>query len=144
MSRTRESSDSYWRITSTLGFDDWLDILFGYGLLAAEFYALIVLIFGYLQTAWPLRRQPVLMSTPPSEWPVVDVFIPTYNEALDIVKVTIFAALRKMSGRFFLSHNILGPTDCEVSALPQRSSMRSAPIAASSSSISTAARVSTP
>ncbi|UZE03162.1 UDP-forming cellulose synthase catalytic subunit [Pseudomonas mediterranea] len=82
----------YWRITSTLGFDDWLDILFGYGLLAAEFYALIVLIFGYLQTAWPLRRQPVLMSTPPSEWPVVDVFIPTYNEALDIVKVTIFAA----------------------------------------------------
>ncbi|MBT2338474.1 MULTISPECIES: UDP-forming cellulose synthase catalytic subunit [Pseudomonas] len=82
----------YWRITSTLGFDDWLDILFGYGLLAAELYALVVLIFGYLQTAWPLRRQPVLMTTPPSEWPVVDVFIPTYNEALDIVKVTIFAA----------------------------------------------------
>lgn len=82
----------YWRITSTLGFEGWLDMLFGYGLLAAELYALVVLIFGYLQTAWPLQRQPVLMSTPPSEWPVVDVFIPTYNEALDIVKVTIFAA----------------------------------------------------
>jgi len=55
-------------------------------------YALVVLVLGYLQTAWPLRRQPVLMSAPPSEWPTVDVFIPSYNETLDIVKVTIFAA----------------------------------------------------
>ena len=32
------------------------------------------------------------MTGPPSEWPTVDVFIPSYNETLDIVKVTIFAA----------------------------------------------------
>jgi cellulose synthase (UDP-forming) len=82
----------YWRVTSTLGFESWLDFTFGYGLLAAELYALAVLIFGYLQTAWPLRRNPVLLTTPPSEWPTVDVFIPSYNESLDIVKVTIFAA----------------------------------------------------
>ncbi|MDR9750547.1 UDP-forming cellulose synthase catalytic subunit [Pseudomonas sp. SZMC_28357] len=82
----------YWRLTATLGFEGWVDMLFGYGLVAAELYALIVLVFGYLQTAWPLRRKPVLLSGPPSEWPVVDVFIPSYNESLDIVKVTIFAA----------------------------------------------------
>lgn len=82
----------YWRVTSTLDFESWLDIAFGYGLVLAELYALAVLIFGYLQTAWPLRRQPVLLKAPPSEWPVVDVFIPTYNEALEIVKLTIFAA----------------------------------------------------
>ena len=82
----------YWRVTSTLGFEDWGDFLFGYGLLAAELYALVVLILGYLQTAWPLRREPRLMTTPPAEWPTVDVFIPTYNEALDIVALTIFAA----------------------------------------------------
>ena len=82
----------YWRLTSTLDFDDWIDMAFGYGLVLAEIYALIVLVFGYLQTAWPLRRQPVLLKGPPSEWPVVDVFIPSYNEALDIVKLTIFAA----------------------------------------------------
>lgn len=82
----------YWRLTSTLGFESWLDCIFGYGLLAAELYALAVLILGYLQTAWPLRRQPVLMSKSPAEWPTVDVFIPSYNEALDIVKLTIFAA----------------------------------------------------
>lgn len=82
----------YWRVTSTLGFEDGWDFLFGYGLLAAELYALVVLILGYLQTAWPLRREPRLMTTPPAEWPTVDVFIPTYNEALDIVSLTVFAA----------------------------------------------------
>ena len=46
----------YWRLTSTLGFEGWVDMLFGYGLVMAELYAMIVLIFGYLQTAWPLRR----------------------------------------------------------------------------------------
>jgi len=41
----------YWRLTSTLGFDTWLSAVFGYGLVAAEFYALVVLLFGYVQTA---------------------------------------------------------------------------------------------
>lgn len=82
----------YWRMTSTLAFESWLDIVFGYGLLAAEIYSLIVLTLGYLQTAWPLRRQPAMLTMPPSDWPTVDVFIPTYNETLDIVSLTIFAA----------------------------------------------------
>src|SRR5262249_27733881 len=30
---------------------------------------------------------------PPSEWPRVDVYIPTYNEALDIVQDTVLAAM---------------------------------------------------
>lgn len=82
----------YWRLTETLGFDDWLSACFGYGLVLAEIYALVVLLFGYVQTAWPLRRKPQLLSDPPSEWPTVDVFIPTYNESLDIVRLSIFAA----------------------------------------------------
>ncbi|GAB7528458.1 UDP-forming cellulose synthase catalytic subunit [Pseudomonas sp. 3A(2025)] len=82
----------YWRMTSTLGFENGLDMLFGTGLLLAELYALVVLLCGYLQTCWPLRRDPVLMQGAPDTWPVVDVFIPTYNESLSIVKLTIFAA----------------------------------------------------
>ncbi|MFB4391769.1 MULTISPECIES: UDP-forming cellulose synthase catalytic subunit [unclassified Pseudomonas] len=82
----------YWRLTDTLGFDNWLDMFFGYGLVAAETYALIVLAFGYMQTAWPLKRQPKILTTPPEEWPVVDVFVPTYNEDLSIVKLTVLAA----------------------------------------------------
>ncbi|MGE7990801.1 UDP-forming cellulose synthase catalytic subunit [Pseudomonas sp. NPDC089554] len=82
----------YWRLTDTLGFDNWLDMFFGYGLVAAETYALIVLAFGYMQTAWPLKRQPKILTSPPEEWPVVDVFVPTYNEDLSIVKLTVLAA----------------------------------------------------
>ncbi|NWA26903.1 UDP-forming cellulose synthase catalytic subunit [Pseudomonas gingeri] len=82
----------YWRLTETLGFEGWLDSAFGYGLVLAEIYALVVLVFGYVQTAWPLRRRPVLLTGDPSEWPTVDVFIPTYNESLSIVKLSIFAA----------------------------------------------------
>lgn len=82
----------YWRLTDTLGFDNGFDMIFGYGLVLAELYALTVLIFGYLQTAWPLQRKPQLIKSAPDEWPTVDVFIPTYNEALSIVKLTIFAA----------------------------------------------------
>ncbi len=33
----------YWRLTDTLGFEGWLDMLFGYGLVLAEIYALVVL-----------------------------------------------------------------------------------------------------
>ncbi len=82
----------YWRLTSSLGFDSWVDILFGYGLVLAEFYALAVLLFGYLQTAWPLQRKPYPLPAENNVWPTVDVFIPTYNEPLDIIKLTAFAA----------------------------------------------------
>ncbi|MDR0280913.1 MAG: UDP-forming cellulose synthase catalytic subunit [Paucimonas sp.] len=82
----------YWRLTDTLDFDNGLDMFFGYGLVAAETYSLIILAFGYLQTAWPLQRRPQILTQPPQEWPVVDVFVPTYNEELSIVKLTVLAA----------------------------------------------------
>jgi cellulose synthase (UDP-forming) len=82
----------YWRLTSSLGFESWVNILFGYGLVLAELYALAVLLFGYLQTAWPLQRKPHPLPAENSVWPTVDVFIPTYNESLDIIKLTAFAA----------------------------------------------------
>nr|WP_271412189.1 UDP-forming cellulose synthase catalytic subunit [Pseudomonas sp. Q1-7] len=82
----------YWRLTSSLGFDDPLDMVFGYGLVLAEFYALLVLLLGYLQTAWPLQRRPYPLPADRSLWPTVDLYIPTYNEPLDIIKLTAFAA----------------------------------------------------
>jgi len=82
----------FWRVSSTLAFENWGDVIFGYALLAAEIYSLVVLCLGYLQTAWPLQRKPQLMTGPPSEWPTVDIFIPTYNESLDIVSLTILAS----------------------------------------------------
>lgn len=51
----------YWRLTSTVDFTDWIDAGFGWGLVLAELYALVVLVLGYWQTAWPLQRKPALM-----------------------------------------------------------------------------------
>jgi cellulose synthase (UDP-forming) len=82
----------YWRLSDTLDFDSWQDAVFGYGLVLAELYALLVLVFGYVQTAWPLHRKPQILQQAPDQWPTVDIFIPTYNEALDIVKLVVLAS----------------------------------------------------
>jgi len=82
----------YWRLTETVGFSGWLDSFFGWGLVAAEFYALCVLILGYVQTAFPLERRQDALPEKIEQWPMVDIFIPTYNEPLSIVQATVFAA----------------------------------------------------
>ena len=83
----------YWRWTETMSFDTWLSSLFGTTLFLAEVYAWLVLVLGFFQTAWPLERKPVAMEPTPDTWPTVDVFIPTYNEPLKVVRTTVFAAM---------------------------------------------------
>lgn len=86
----------YWRITETLpigrGFDVF-DLAFAVGLLLAEIYAWAILVLGFFQVLQPLQRKPVPLPEDPAQWPVVDVFIPTYNESLDVVRPTVVAAL---------------------------------------------------
>ena len=83
----------YWRLTETIRFDNWFDLAFGSGLVLAELYAFSVLLLGYFQTAWPLQRKPEPMPANVDDWPTVDIFIPTYNEPLSVVKPTVFAAM---------------------------------------------------
>ena len=83
----------YWRFSSTLDFQNFEDIVLGWGLVLAELYSLCVLLLGYVQTAWPLHRKPVPLPADSREWPVVDIFIPTYNESLSVVRQTVFAAM---------------------------------------------------
>lgn len=83
----------YWRLTATLGFEHWVDALFGYGLLLAEFYALTTLFLSYFQSAWPLRREPVPLPDDIKLWPSVDIYIPTYNEPLSVVRQTVLTAM---------------------------------------------------
>lgn len=83
----------YWRLTSTLEGATTFDLFFGIGLMMAEVYAFVVLTLGFVQTAWPLQRKPVLLPRDQSIWPTLDIYIPTYNEALVVVKPTIFAAM---------------------------------------------------
>ncbi|MFN6953551.1 MAG: UDP-forming cellulose synthase catalytic subunit [Acetobacteraceae bacterium] len=83
----------HWRITETIEPDSFMQGFFMIGLLLAEIYAVLALLLGYFQTAWPLERPPAPLPEDHTQWPTVDVFIPTYNESLDVVRPTVMAAL---------------------------------------------------
>ncbi|WP_369934176.1 UDP-forming cellulose synthase catalytic subunit [Xanthomonas tesorieronis] len=82
----------WWRITQTMGVSSAVDLSLGLGLLLAEVYAFTILVLGYFQVLWPLNRRPVPLPADQSQWPTVDLFIPTYNEPLSVVRSTILAA----------------------------------------------------
>ncbi|MGE6606293.1 UDP-forming cellulose synthase catalytic subunit [Halomonas sp. NPDC076908] len=82
----------YWRVTETLVTDGLLEPILSFGLLAAEGYAWLVLVLSFFQSAWLLERKIVPLPKEVSEWPTVDVYIPTYNESLDVVRDTVLAA----------------------------------------------------
>ncbi|EGT5659099.1 UDP-forming cellulose synthase catalytic subunit [Cronobacter dublinensis subsp. dublinensis] len=83
----------WWRYTSTLNWNDPVSLVCGLVLLVAETYAWVVLVLGYFQVIWPLNRQPVPLPKDLNTWPSVDIFVPTYNEDLHVVKNTIYASL---------------------------------------------------
>jgi cellulose synthase (UDP-forming) len=62
-------------------------------LISAEAYTVMIMFLGYMQTAWPLRRKPIAMPGDLSQWPHVDLLIPTYNEPLSLVRYTALAAI---------------------------------------------------
>jgi cellulose synthase (UDP-forming) len=82
-----------WRMTDTLLFRTPLQGTLGTILVIAELYAITVMLLGYAQTVWPLGRRPVPLPDDPQRWPTVDVYIPTYNESLSVVRATVLAAL---------------------------------------------------
>jgi len=79
-----------WRGQTTLNWAGGWDTAVSLLLYAAEVYAFVTLIFGYFQTAILRRRRPVPLSGGPA--PTVDIFIPTYNESVEILRMTIVAA----------------------------------------------------
>jgi cellulose synthase (UDP-forming) len=83
----------WWRLSDTMQFASVLEAVLGIGLILAELYAWLVLVLGYIQTAWPLKRPPVSLPDDIAEWPTVDLFIPTYNEPLSVVETTVYGAL---------------------------------------------------
>ena len=83
----------FWRTTQTLAFNTLPEYLFGGGLYLAELYAWVILLLGFIQTSWPLERQVIEPEGDPADWPTVDIYIPTYNESLEIVRNTVFAAM---------------------------------------------------
>src|SRR5689334_12980746 len=78
----------YWRVSSTINMDSRADAIVSFLLLFAEIYGLLILFLGYFQTIEVETRSPVT----PNTFPTVDVFIPTYNESVDIVRRTVIGA----------------------------------------------------
>lgn len=82
----------WWRTTETLHFNSEIEAILGIGLYIAELYVWLILILGFLQTTWPLKRTIEPLPEDTHLWPTVDVYIPTYNESLDVVRDTVLAA----------------------------------------------------
>lgn len=84
----------YYRSRFTLNFDSWLDSIFCVLLFGAELYAILTLALSYFQTLKIKDRRPIDLSTIPAEQLfTVDIYIPTYNEDVDIVRKTVLGAL---------------------------------------------------
>lgn len=63
------------------------------GLYAAELYAWIFLMLDLLQPASPPERRDAELQDEPENWPVIDLYVPTSDEHLSVVRDTVFAML---------------------------------------------------
>ena len=82
----------WWRTFETLIYTNMTDFLAMSGLFLAELYSLVVHFLQLFVNFWPLKRNPVPLPSTRSTWPTVDIFIPTYSENEDMVRVTALAA----------------------------------------------------
>ncbi len=82
----------YFRATQTLHFNSEIEAILGIGLFLAELYIWIVIMLSYLQNLFPLKRTIVPLPDDTAKWPSVDVYVPTYNESLEVVRDTVLAA----------------------------------------------------
>jgi cellulose synthase (UDP-forming) len=83
----------YWmfRTTETLSYPGAWDFSFMILLYLAETYGILIHSMGMIVNVSPLTRRPPPLPADPGRLPTVDVFIPTYNEPVEVVHVTLSA-----------------------------------------------------
>jgi cellulose synthase (UDP-forming) len=82
----------FWRVTSTLPpVSSPLDFTAGLVLVLAEIYCIAMMFLSLFSVADPIER-PAAPTLSDAQSPTVDVFVPTYNESLEIVASTAAAA----------------------------------------------------
>ena len=83
----------YWmfRTTETLSYTDIWDFIFMMLLYLAETYGIFTHLVGLFVNVAPMRRQSPALPADSRLWPSVDVLIPTYNEPVDMVALTLTA-----------------------------------------------------
>ena len=83
-----------WRLTSTVPpTSSPVDFIAGVALVGAELYCVVMLFLSLFTVANPIDR-PRAPKLSDAEAPTVDVFVPSYDESIDIVAPTLAAAKR--------------------------------------------------
>lgn len=81
-----------WRTSETLVYDGVVNFIGMWLLVLAELYALALHLLGVFSNIWPLETKILPLPEDTSLYPSVDIFIPTYNEDVEMVKITAIAA----------------------------------------------------
>jgi len=82
----------WWRSTGTLALDTFGNSAASLSLLLAELYAFSMMFGGYFQTAIFKKREIIPLDLD-DDLPSVDVFVPTYNEPVDLLRRTLVGCL---------------------------------------------------
>ncbi|EIJ76092.1 MAG: glycosyltransferase, partial [Leptospirillum sp. Group II 'C75'] len=80
-----------WRIAQTI-YGSPLDWVASVMLVLVEAYAAVMTFLGFFVMVSPVRRTSPPLPKEEKECPTVDVMIPVYNEPVDVIRPTIFAA----------------------------------------------------
>jgi cellulose synthase (UDP-forming) len=85
----------YYRTNFTLNLTGgWLDAFFSIILYLAELYAILTMALSFFQTLRLKDRTSIdVSSIPEAQLPTIDVYIPTYNEEVEIVRKTTLGAV---------------------------------------------------
>ena len=83
----------YWffRTTMTITYTGWWDFAFLMLLYLAETYGIFIHVMGMFVNISPLQRNCAPLTDDHRQLPTVDVFIPTYNEPPEMVRITATA-----------------------------------------------------
>ena len=82
----------FWRTTTTLTYVDPASFLAAITLYLAEVYGITIYLLGTFVNAVPLRRKSMPLPNDHALLPTVDILIPSYNEDLELLEVTLLAA----------------------------------------------------
>lgn len=84
----------YWRANNTLPSFSYepVSFLFAFVLFIAEVYGFFIYLLGGFVNIRPLKRQPEPMPADMTLWPSIDILVPSYNEDIELLEVTLLAA----------------------------------------------------
>ena len=82
----------FWRINYTLSYQDFLSFIGTIALFLAELFGILMFFCSVFVNIRPLNRKPTPLPADKYLWPTVDVIIPSYDEPVELVKITLAAA----------------------------------------------------